>query len=309
MRRGALRGAFTAAAALLSVGSQAQRPAPLPLATFTAAQAAQGRVLYAQECANCHGNNLSGSEFASALNGNTFSQNWGGKPAEALFTFVHTRMPPAKAGSLTPEATAQLLSFLAQVNGGQAGNAELSTDATTLAVLAMPRSPQSPTPPMMPLSPLAPPMPAVVVPNPLDALTTVSDEMLRNPPPSEWLNWRRTYDDHGFSPLKQITKHNVSALHVAWAWSLPNGRTETTPLEHDGVLFTFSFGDNVQALNAVTGDLLWQYSRQLPSDARRGVTRNLALYRDKLLVPTSDAHLVALDLKTGAPAWDSPIVD
>lgn len=309
MPRGALRCAIVAAATLPVFAVQAQRPAPKPLVTFTAAQAAQGKVLYAHECASCHGNNLSGSEFASALNGNTFSQNWGGKAAEALFIFVHDRMPPAKAGSLTPQATAQLLSFLAQVNGGQAGNAELSTDTAELAVLALPRSPLSPTPPMMPLSPLAPPMPPVVVPNPLDALTTVSDEMLRNPPPSEWLNWRRTYDDHGFSPLKQITKRNVNGLHVAWAWSLPNGRTETTPLEHDGVLYTFSFGDNVQALNAATGDLLWQYSRRLPSDARRGVTRSLALYRDKLLVPTSDAHLVALDLKTGVLGWDSPVVD
>ncbi len=297
------------AAALPAPLVRAQRPPPKPAVTFTAAQAAQGKTAYAQECASCHGGNLSGSEFASPLNGNTFSQNWGGKPAEALFTFVHDRMPPAKAGSLTPEVTAQLVAYLAQVNGGQAGDSELSTDVKVLAAVAMPRSPLAPTQPMMPLSPLAPPMPPVVLPNPLDAITTVSDEMLRNPPASEWLTWRRTYDDHGFSPLKQITASNVDALHVAWAWSLPNGRTETTPLEHDGVLFTFSFGDNVQALNAATGDLLWQYSRQLPSDARRGVRRNLALYRDKLLVPTSDAHMVALDLKTGVVAWDAPVAD
>jgi alcohol dehydrogenase (cytochrome c) len=288
---------------------RAQRAPPKPAVTFTAAQAAQGKRIYAQECASCHGSHLSGSEFASPLNGNTFSQNWGGKPADALFTFVHDRMPPAKAGSLTPEATAQLVAYLAQVNGGQGGDSALSTDVKVLAALAMPRSPLAPTAPMMPLSPLAPPMPPVVLPDPLDAITTVSDEMLRNPPASEWLTWRRTYDDHGFSPLKQITAGNVGTLRVAWAWSLPNGRNETTPLEHDGALFTFSFGDNVQALNAVTGDLLWQYSRQLPSDARRGVRRNLAIYRDKLLVPTSDAHMVALDLKTGVVAWDAPVAD
>jgi alcohol dehydrogenase (cytochrome c) len=309
MPRAALVLAVVVAAALPAALVLAQRPPPKPAVTFTAAQAAQGKITYAQECASCHGSNLSGSEFASPLNGNTFSQNWGGKPADALFTFVHNRMPPAKAGSLTPVATAQLVAYLAQVNGGRAGDSDLSTDVKVLAAVSMPRSPLAPTPPMMPLSPLAPPMPPVVLPNPLDAITTVSDEMLRNPPASEWLTWRRTYDDHGFSPLKQITARNVGGLRVAWAWSLPNGSTETTPLEHDGVLFTFSFGDNVQALNAATGDLLWQYSRQLPSDARRGVRRNLAIYRDKLLVPTSDAHMVALDLKTGVVAWDAPVAD
>jgi alcohol dehydrogenase (cytochrome c) len=65
----------------------------------------------------------------------------------------------------------------------------------------------------------------------------------------------------------------------------------------------------VQALNAVTGDLLWQYSRQLPSDARLAVKRNLSLYRDTLLVPTSDDHLVALDVKTGNVIWDSELAD
>ena len=69
---------------------------------------------------------------------------------------------------------------------------------------------------------------------------------------------------------------------------------EGTPLEHDGVLVIESYEDKVQALNALTGDLLWQYSRQLPSDARPMQKRNLALYQDKLIVPTSDDHLVAL---------------
>jgi alcohol dehydrogenase (cytochrome c) len=285
------------------------RPNARPLVAFTADQAAQGKTEYAKECASCHGSSLSGSEFASALNGNTFSQSWGAKPADALFTFIHDRMPPAKAGSLTPEETAHLVAYLAQVNGGQSGETELSTDVNVLATQAIPRSALAPTPPMMPLSPLAPPMPPVALPNPLDSITAVSDELLRNPPASEWLSWRRTYDDHGFSPLKQITRRNVGTLHVAWAWSLPNGRTETTPLEHDGVLYTFSLGDNVQALNAVTGDLLWQYSRRLPEDARRGVKRNLGIYRDRLLVPTSDAHLIALDLKTGTVAWDCPVAD
>lgn len=279
------------------------------IATYTAVQAAQGKTAYAKSCASCHGQNLSGGEFASALNGNAFSQNWGGKTADALFTYINTKMPPANPGALGADTYAQIVAYILQVNGDQPADTELPTDTKALATMTIPRGPTSRSAPMMPLSPLAPPMKPVVLPNPLDNITLVTDELLQNPPASEWLIWRRTYDDQGFSPLKQITKNNVSDLRVAWAWSLPNGQNEATPLEHDGVLFVDSYGDKVQALNAVTGDLLWQYSRQLPTDARLAVKRNLAMYRDKLLVPTSDDHIVALDVKTGAVIWDSPVAD
>ena len=161
------------------------------------------------------------------------------------------------------------------------------------------------------LSPLAPPPPPPPVKraNPLDKITAVTDAMLQNPPAGEWLTWRRTYDDQGFSALKQVDRNNVGNLRVAWSWSLPNGPNEATPLVHDGVLFVHSYGDRVQALDAATGDLLWQYSRQLPKEARVSVKRNLAIYGDKLLVPTSDVHLVALDIKTGKVAWDHEIGD
>jgi alcohol dehydrogenase (cytochrome c) len=161
------------------------------------------------------------------------------------------------------------------------------------------------------LSPLAPPPPPAPVKraNPLDKITPVTDAMLQNPPAGEWLTWRRTYDDQGFSALKQVDRNNVGNLRVAWSWSLPNGPNEATPLVHDGVLFVHSYGDRVQALDAATGDLLWQYSRQLPKEARVSVKRNLAIYGDKLLVPTSDVHLVALDIKTGKVVWDHEIGD
>jgi len=161
------------------------------------------------------------------------------------------------------------------------------------------------------LSPLAPPPPPPPVKraNPLDRITPVTDAMLQNPPAGEWLTWRRTYDDQGFSALKQVDRSNVGNLRVAWSWSLPNGPNEATPLVHDGVLFVHSYGDRVQALDAATGDLLWQYSRQLLKEARVTVKRNLAIYGDKLLVPTSDVHLVALDIKTGKVVWDHEIGD
>jgi alcohol dehydrogenase (cytochrome c) len=180
---------------------------------------------------------------------------------------------------------------------------------------AMAQAQQGPNLPPVPpgpgggLSPYAT-LPTVATrPDLLGKLTPVTDAMLANPPEGDWLTWRRTYDDMGFSPLKQIDRGNVGNLRVAWSWSLPPGASEVTPLVHDGVLFIYGWGDRVQALDAATGDLLWHYARQLPKDVQPGVKRNLALYGDKLFVPTSDMHLVALYVKTGRVVWDHAITD
>jgi len=151
--------------------------------------------------------------------------------------------------------------------------------------------------------------PAPSRPNPLDKITPVTDAILQTPPAGDWLTWRRTLDDLGFSPLKQIDRSNVGDLRVAWTWSLPPGPNESTPLVHDGVIFVHSFGDKVQALDARTGDLLWQYSRELSKDTPPSVKRNFSIYGDRLFVATSDAHVVALDVKTGKVAWDREISD
>src|SRR5713101_1664424 len=90
-------------------------------------------------------------------------------------------------------------------------------------------------------------------------LKPVTSEMLRSPPPADWLMWRRTYDGFGYSPLDQINKDNVKNLKPVWSWSMNPGATETTPIVHDGVLFLNQYGDKIQALNATTGDLIWEY--------------------------------------------------
>jgi alcohol dehydrogenase (cytochrome c) len=145
--------------------------------------------------------------------------------------------------------------------------------------------------------------------NPLAASAPVTDAMLANPPPGDWLTWRRTHDGLGFSPLASIDKSNVGTLQLAWSLSLPAGPNTATPLVHDGVIFVHSFGDHVHALDAATGDELWHYARELPNTYRPTVKRNMALYGDKLYVGTSDVHVIALDVKTGALVWDSPITE
>ena len=147
----------------------------------------------------------------------------------------------------------------------------------------------------------------------LGRLTPVTDAMLHDPPASDWLQWRRTYDAHGFSPLKQINKENVHTLRSAWTWSLAAGTSENTPLVHDGVLFVFGSGDRIQALDATNGELLWEYVRTLPggtqTGGQNGVKRNFAIYGDKLYVATSDSHVITLDAKSGKLVWDHAFPD
>ena len=147
---------------------------------------------------------------------------------------------------------------------------------------------------------------------PLDKLTPVTDEMLRNPPPGDWLNWRRTYNGWGYSPLTQINRKNVKDLKVAWTFSMdssPDAVNETTPLVHDGVMFLWNFGETIDAIDATTGTLLWKFTHDLPDDYPSlpgfyRTKRSLAIGGNRLIVGTIDMHLIALDIKTGKKVWD-----
>lgn len=144
----------------------------------------------------------------------------------------------------------------------------------------------------------------------LNGLSPVTQERLNNPPPADWLIWRRTYDGTGYSPLDQINKRNVASLATAWAWSLPVSPNEITPLVHDGVLFVSS-ANRVQALDGKTGDLMWQYTRTLPPTMNNGanaIAKNIAIYEDKIFATTADRHMVALNAKTGQVVWDHEII-
>jgi len=284
----------------------ALRAQSLASPTFTIAQAARGKDVYSQSCASCHGANVDDGEFAPPLKGADFRGRWGGKPVDALFSEMNTRMPPAAPGSLGDEKYAEVLAFLLQENAVAPGAIDLPGDPQALKALMMPAAPPGPGGGLS-AGVVLPPPPRVR--NPLDGLTPVTDTMLASPGEGEWLTWRRAVDATGFSPLKQITKSNVAELQVAWSWALPNGPNESTPLVHDGVMFLHGFGDKVQALDAQTGDLLWQYSRRLPKDRPATVKRGIALYGSRLYIPTSDAHIVALDTKTGNVVWDQAVAD
>lgn len=212
--------------------------------------------------------------------------------------------------------------WLEIVNSMRARGAALTSDQATQVVAYLAKNFGSGTPPAAMQKGATGKKPAFSIPfrydasefiknrpphvTPLESIRPVTDAMLASPPQGDWLTWRRTYDDFGYSPLTQIDKSNVWTLTIAWSWSLPPGANEGTPLEHDGVLFIQSYGDIVQAFDASTGDLLWQYTRSLPGAPF--YKKNIAIYKDKIIAATSDGHLVALDIRTGKVVWDTAIV-
>ena len=145
------------------------------------------------------------------------------------------------------------------------------------------------------------------------SVSPVSEEMLRNPPAAEWLHSRRTYDAWSYSPLDQITGQNVGQLQLAWSWGMHGGNQQASPIVHDGVMYLANPGSVVQALDAATGDLLWEYRREFPETLRaRAVIRairGLSIFEDKLFLNTADAHIVTLDARTGRVVWDVQVAD
>ena len=142
--------------------------------------------------------------------------------------------------------------------------------------------------------------------------TPVTEAMLENPGQDDWLSWRRTLSSWGYSPLAQINTENVHQLQLAWSWALERGGSQPAPLVHDGLMFIPQPEGVVHALNAATDDLIWEYRRTFATSPNVGLAsrmRSLAIFEDKVYVTTPDAHIVALDARTGAVAWDETVAD
>ena len=149
------------------------------------------------------------------------------------------------------------------------------------------------------------------VPTPLPPVT---DAVLQNPDPADWLMWRRTLDTWGFSPLTQIDRTNVRNLRMVWTRALGPGMQEGTPLVYKGVMFFPNPSDVVQAFDAASGDMLWEYRRSLPEDLTKympvpSINRNLAIYGNSIIDTSSDDFLFALDVQTGKVQWEEKLFD
>ena len=303
-------------AAGLAVPGAAQAPAD---GSYTAAQAESGRAIYERECAACHQTNLQGSFEAPQLAGESFLRFWADLSPGDLFVRISGSMPPGEEGALTEEAYLDVVAYLLQANGAPAGGTALSADsavaigtvatpASAAAVLAGGGAPAAAS--AAAGSSSAPEAGGVTLAGTVEGFRPVTDETLRNPDDGDWLMIRRNYEAWSYSPLAEVSRDNVGELELAWVWAMNEGGWNApSPIVRDGVMFLAGIGPVVQALDAATGDLVWEHEVEVGMTGLSGMSRNLAIYEDKLFLATPDARLIALDARTGERAWDTVIAD
>ena len=140
-----------------------------------------------------------------------------------------------------------------------------------------------------------------------ERLVNASDE------PHNWLMYSGTLDSQRYSALDQVHNRNVAELELKWTHHIPHlNRAETTPLVVDGVMFITESPSNVTAVDATTGRPYWRYEHPLPDDLRVCCGQNnrgVAILDETLYMSTLDAHLVAIDARTGNLLWSAEVGD
>ena len=130
--------------------------------------------------------------------------------------------------------------------------------------------------------------------------------------PGNWLMYSGNYRSHRFGSLTEINRENVRRLHPKWIFQEHHPRVEATPLVVDGIMYTVRVPNDVLALDAETGRILWTYVHRVPPgivSCCGQVNRELAIQGSRLFMETLDAKLLALDARSGRLLWKSGIAD
>ncbi|MES2626236.1 MAG: PQQ-binding-like beta-propeller repeat protein [Pseudomonadota bacterium] len=235
-----------------------------------------GSDIFNATCAHCHGGNGQGGQLAPSL-----LQRVSKEDDAALIAFLKTGnplkgMPPAPVEETQFPALVQYLRFLAST----VSDTSFATDETRNQYASMPS---------------------------IENFEPVTEAMLLNPSPNDWLWYSRTPDAQRFSPLDQINRTNVKQLGMAWSKGLPEGMTETIPTVYNGVMYITLPGSTVAALDATTGDTIWEYKREYanPGAGGGGRSKTMSIFADMVYFTAPDSTIVALDAKTGAVRWEA----
>ena len=289
---------------------------PATSGAFTPQQAAAGLVAYRTHCASCHLPDLGGLNEARPLAGADFMNVWGERTAQQLILYTQLTMPstPGIPGSLGEQAYADIVAFLLQANGAQPGGETLTAATQTvigsIADGVMPDVVRQAATAAVPAGQpgVLTGLSGLTVAGTVEEFVPVTDAMLRDPSPDDWPMIRRNYEAWSYSPLTDINRDNVGELRLQWAWAMTGGgRSQPAPIVHGGILYLVNIGNLVQALDAATGELIWEH--YVGPAVAAGAMRGLAIYDDKIFFSTSDARVVALDARTGEVAWDTTVGD
>jgi alcohol dehydrogenase (cytochrome c) len=299
---------------------------PLKAGSFTGQQAANGKQVYDLHCAECHHGTLKGSGHGPELAGPNFQDKWDERSLAEFITYNHENMPPQAPGSLSETEIIDIVAHILQANGAVPGDAALAAGSRLMLGAAIRGESQMVDAPAAGSAAEEGDAGAQPKWESWEAAGTIAGaarkasgfsnktvtnyspvtlQMLQDPPAADWLNWRRTLDGQGYSPLDQVNRKNVKDLKLAWVLTMRDGSNQTTPLVHDGIMYLTHPDNVIQALDAASGELIWEYDYPFPPDSKTlgGPTRNIAIYQDKLFMSTYDAAIVALDARSGELLW------
>ena len=290
----------------------------------TTQQAEAGRALFQTRCSSCHATDLGGGE-GPPLAGANFIAGWGTRAARELINTIRTTMPPANPGSLDDAASVNLAAFILAANGASIG-AEPGNQALTAGSIFSIRSVYTGRPAIAlqaggPVAASSSGPKGLTVTGDVKNYVPVTDAMLRDPDPGDWLMIRRNYQAWSYSPLTQITTANVKKLQLVWSWAMNDGggANEPTPIVHNGIMYLANSGNIVQALDGRTGELIWENRIGPDLSNGHGAMRSLALYQDKMFLADhgrahararrpyrqdrlGDAHRGSVERATATPA-------
>jgi len=282
------------------------------LAVTSALAIDAGESLYGQHCATCHGASLRGSAHGATLMGPGFLEKWSAKPARALLDYQMAAMPPGQAHTLSADEHQAILGYVvarapfeasSTLRGSLGSLSALGSDTADASEAVEFSAADS----VMDFARNA----GTHTMRPVENFRPVSTTELNAPSPADWLNWRRTPDGHGHSPLTELSRDSVANLTLTWSMAMHPGSNQATPLVRDGVMFLTHANNKIQAIEADSGELIWEYQYDFPPAAKMlgGPTRNIALWQDKLFLATYDAALIALDAVSGKQLWRSEKAD
>ncbi len=273
-------------------------------ASFTQEQVAAGLAAYQLNCSQgCHQNDLGGGGPIAALRGPAFTSVWNNRTVADLINTINTSMPPTNVGGLAQQTYVDLAAFILSANGGQAAQTALRFDSAALVsqftTAGAPANFQAPLAGAEQEGPTG-----VTVAGQVPGYTRVTEAMLRDPNPEDWLVHRGNQQAWSYSALDQINRDNVGDLRLQWVWALgEEANSQQSPIVHDGIMYLFKPGNKIQALEASEGDLIWEHSL----GGRAGTMRGLAIWENWVITNTPDARIVALDARNGEEVWSTLI--
>ncbi|MFT7457926.1 MAG: alcohol dehydrogenase (cytochrome c), partial [Planctomycetota bacterium] len=276
---------------------------------FSLEQMRQGKTLYDQHCASCHGANMSGGS-APAMSENDFLVGWSG-PKQSLgdlLYMIKTTMPLGKGGMLSTQEYLNIVTYMLAENGLPSGNTTLLADDPRIEKIKLGTAEQRALAEKQGIGCAevetfnAENVPIGHGPD-QDELDKAGNNA------EDWLIHGHGYSGHRFSSLKQINTENVTQLVRQCSYDTDDILAfQTLPLVRDGTLY-FTNNTDTFAIDAANCEEIWRHQRALRCNELWQHSRGLSLKDGYVVRCSPDGYLYALNAQTGAMIWERRVND